>query len=71
LRKVEPISSFEEVKLLVDSRRMDILPLLMASLAMLAHLSRILNQSPSQIRHYILTPESAGLIGGANGLGIC
>jgi putative molybdopterin biosynthesis protein len=62
MRKVEPISSFEKIKLLADSRRMDILRLLMASPATLTHLARTLKQSPAWIRHHILTLESAGLI---------
>ena len=62
MKKVEPINSFDKIKLLADSRRMDILRLLMASPATLTHLARILKQSPAWIRHHILTLESAGLI---------
>ena len=62
MKKVEPISSFDKIKLLADSRRMDILRLLMASPATLTRLARTLKQSPAWIRHHILTLESAGLI---------
>ena len=62
MKKVEPINSFDKIKLLADSRRMDILRLLMASPATLTHLARTLKQSPAWIRHHILTLESAGLI---------
>lgn len=62
MRKVEPINSFDKIKLLADSRRMDILRLLMASPATLTHLARTLKQSPAWIRHHILTLESADLI---------
>lgn len=62
MRKVEPISSFDKIKLLADSRRMEILRLLMASPATLTHLARTLKQSPAWIRHHILTLESADLI---------
>ena len=62
MKKVEPLSSFDKIKLLADSRRMDILRLLMASPATLTHLARILKRSPAWIRHHILTLESAGLI---------
>jgi putative molybdopterin biosynthesis protein len=62
VRKVEPISSFDKIKLLADSRRMDILRLLMASSATLTHLARTLKQSPAWIRHHILALESADLI---------
>lgn len=62
MKKVEPVSSFDKIKLLADSRRMDILRLLMDSPATLTHLARTLKQSPAWIRHHILTLESAGLI---------
>jgi molybdopterin molybdotransferase/putative molybdopterin biosynthesis protein len=62
MKKVEPINSFDKIKLLADSRRMDILRLLMASPATLTHLARTLKQSPAWIRHHILTLESANLI---------
>jgi len=62
MKKVEPVNSFEKIKLLADSRRMDILRLLMASPATLTHLARTLKQSPAWIRHHTLTLESAGLI---------
>lgn len=62
MRKVEPINSFDKIKLLADSRRMDILRLLMASPATLTHLARTMKQSPAWIRHHILALESAGLV---------
>jgi molybdate-binding protein len=62
MRKVEPINSFDKIKLLADSRRMDILRLLMASSATLTHLARTLKQSPAWIRHHILALESADLV---------
>lgn len=62
MRKVEPINSFDKIKLLADSRRMDILRLLMASPATLTHLARTMKQTPAWIRHHILTLESAGLV---------
>ena len=62
MKKVEPVNSFEKIKLLADARRMDILRLLMASPATLTHLARTLKQSPAWIRHHILTLESAGLV---------
>jgi len=62
MKKVQSIDSFAMIKLLADSRRMDILRLLMASPATLTHLARILKQSPAWIRHHTLTLESAGLI---------
>src|SRR5512134_586752 len=62
MRKVEPIDSFEKIKLLADPRRLDILRLLMASPSTLTHLGRTMKQSPAWIRHHILALESADLI---------
>ena len=62
MRKVEAINSFERIKLLADSRRMEILRLLMASPATLTHLARTMKQSPAWIRHHILALESANLV---------
>lgn len=62
MKKVNSIHSFEMIKLLADSRRMDILRLLMASPATLTHLARTLKQSPAWIRHHILMLESADLV---------
>ncbi|MHB8776952.1 MAG: substrate-binding domain-containing protein [Anaerolineales bacterium] len=62
MKQVEPIQTFGQIKLLADSRRMDILRLLMDSPATLTQLARTLKQSPAWIRHHILTLESARLI---------
>lgn len=62
MRKVETIHSFGNIKVLADSRRMDILRLLMAAPATLTHLARTMEQSPAWIRHHILALESADLI---------
>jgi len=62
VKKVESIHSFGMIKLLADSRRMDILRLLMASPATLTHLARTMKQSPAWIRHHILALESANLV---------
>ena len=62
MRKVASIHSFDKLKLLADSRRMDILRLLMAAPATLTHLARTLKRSPAWIRHHILSLESANLV---------
>jgi putative molybdopterin biosynthesis protein len=62
MKKVEPLRSFENIKLLADSRRMDILRLLMAAPATLTNLARTMKQSPAWIRHHILALESADLV---------
>ncbi|WKZ36110.1 MAG: substrate-binding domain-containing protein [Anaerolineales bacterium] len=62
MKTVTPLHSFDKIKLLADSRRMDILRLLMASPATLTLLARTLKQSPAWVRHHILALESADLI---------
>ncbi|MBI5826013.1 MAG: helix-turn-helix domain-containing protein [Chloroflexi bacterium] len=62
MKTVQPIQSFDKIKLLADSRRMDILRLLMASPATLTHLARSLKQSPAWVRHHILALQSADLV---------
>jgi putative molybdopterin biosynthesis protein len=62
MKKVDAIRSFAEIKLLADSRRMDILRLLMASPATLTQLARTMRQSPAWIRHHLLALEAADLV---------
>jgi putative molybdopterin biosynthesis protein len=62
MKKVDALHSFGIIKLLADSRRMDILRLLMAAPATLTHLARTMKQSPAWIRHHILALESANLV---------
>jgi putative molybdopterin biosynthesis protein len=62
MKKVESINSFDRIKLLADSRRMDILRLLMAAPATLTLLAQMMKQSPAWIRHHILALESAHLV---------
>ncbi len=62
MKKVEAVHSFGNIKLLADSRRMEILRLLMAAPATLTQLARTMKQSPAWIRHHILTLESADLV---------
>jgi len=60
--KVEILHAFEKIKILSDSRRLQILRLLMAAPASLTQLARTLSQSPAWVRHHILALESADLI---------
>ena len=46
--KVETLHAFEQIKLLSDSRRLQILRLLMAGPASLTQLARTLGQSPGR-----------------------
>ena len=62
MKKIQAIHSFGMIKLLADSRRMEILRLLMAAPATLTHLARTMKRSPAWIRHHILALESANLV---------
>jgi len=62
MQNIQPIQSFDQIKLLADARRMDILRLLMASPATLTQLARTLKQSPAWIRHHVLALQSAHLV---------
>lgn len=62
MKTIHSLNSFDKIKALADSRRLDILRLLMASPATLTLLARTLKQSPAWVRHHILTLESANLI---------
>src|SRR5574342_1297583 len=62
MQNVHSIQNFEQIKLLADSRRGEILRLLMASPATLTQLARTLKQSPAWIRHHILALASANLV---------
>jgi putative molybdopterin biosynthesis protein len=62
MKSIHSIHSFDKIKLLADSRRMEILRLLMESPATLTHLARALKQSPAWVRHHILALQSAELI---------
>jgi putative molybdopterin biosynthesis protein len=62
MKKVEAIHSLGSIKVLADSRRMEILRLLMAAPATLTQLAKALERSPAWIRHHILALEAAGLV---------
>ena len=62
MKIVQPVQSFDQIKLLADSRRMEILRLLMASPATLTHLAQILKQSPAWVKHHILALEASDLV---------
>jgi putative molybdopterin biosynthesis protein len=60
--KIEPLHAFEQLKQLADSRRMNILRLLMAEPATLTQLGATVGESPAWVRHHVKILESAGLI---------
>ena len=62
MESIESLRFSNKIKLLADSRRLEILRLLMAAPATLTHLARNLKRSPAWIRHHIKILESAGLI---------
>jgi putative molybdopterin biosynthesis protein len=59
---VETLSTFEQIKLLSDPRRLAILRLLMASPATLTHLGQALGEHPAWVRHHVKKLEEAGLV---------
>jgi len=62
MQNIHPVQSYEQIKLLADSRRMDILRHLLDGPATLTHLARTMKRSPAWIRHHILALLSADLI---------
>ncbi|MBM3123726.1 MAG: ArsR family transcriptional regulator [Chloroflexi bacterium] len=62
MKKIEPLDSFTQIKVLSDARRLEILRLLMASPATLTQLAHIMHQSPAWVRHHILALEQAELV---------
>ena len=62
MKKVAKLQTFEQIRILADSRRLDILRLLMAAPATLTHLAQTMKQSPAWVRHHILALKAAGLI---------
>ena len=52
MKKVHLIQTFEQIKVLADERRIEILRLLMAAPATLSQLAQQLGQSPAWVRHH-------------------
>lgn len=61
MKNVHSLRSFDAIKTLADSRRMEILRLLMESPATLTQLAATLKQSPAWVRHHILALQKADL----------
>ncbi|MBN2386101.1 MAG: helix-turn-helix domain-containing protein [Anaerolineales bacterium] len=59
---IQPLRSFDQLKLLADPRRLKILRLLMAEAASLTQLGRALGQHPARVRHHLKQLESGGLV---------
>jgi len=62
MNKVEPLNSFDQIKLLADSRRMTILRRLMNSPATLTQLGKEIGKHPAWIQHHVKVLLSTGLV---------
>ena len=60
--KVDTLHAFQQLKILADARRLDILRRLMAQAATLTQLGQTLNESPAWVRHHVKILEAAGLV---------
>lgn len=62
MKTIAPLTSFDQIKLLADSRRMEILRLLMAGAATLSQLGRALGRHPAWVQHHVKAMEAGGLV---------
>jgi putative molybdopterin biosynthesis protein len=62
MNKVEPLHTFEQIKLLADPRRMAIMRLLMGSPATLTQLGTALGKHPAWIQHHVKVLLSVRLV---------
>ena len=62
MKTVAPLTSFEQIKLLADSRRLEILRLLMAQPSTLSQLGRALGKHPAWVQHHMKALEAGGLV---------
>jgi putative molybdopterin biosynthesis protein len=60
---IQPLQSFEQLKLLADPRRLAILRQLMFRPASLTMLGKTLGEHPAWVRHHLKQLEAAGLVG--------
>jgi putative molybdopterin biosynthesis protein len=59
---IERLHTFEQIKLLADTRRLAILRHLMAGPASLTQLGHLLGEHPAWVRHHLVRLEQAGLV---------
>ena len=62
MQQTHTLQSLETIKILSDTRRVEILRLLMEKPATLSQLGRTLNMHPAKIRHHLKQLEEAGLV---------
>lgn len=59
---IQPLHSFDQLKLLADPRRRAIFRQLMAGPASLTMLGKVLGEHPAWVRHHLMQLEAAGLV---------
>ncbi len=62
MKTIAPLTSFDQIKLLSDPRRMEIVRLLMAEPSTLSQLGRTLGKHPAWVQHHIKALEAGGLV---------
>lgn len=62
MKTIAPLQTFEQIKLLADSRRLNLLRLLMAAPATLSQLARQVGESPAWVQHHVRALLAGGLI---------
>lgn len=62
MKPLERLTTFEQLKILSDPRRLSILRQLMAGRATLSQLGRLLGEQPSWVRHHLKALEAANLV---------
>jgi putative molybdopterin biosynthesis protein len=62
MKTISSLSSFEQLKLLADPRRMEIMRLLMDAPATLSQLGRALGRHPAWVQHHMKALEAGGLV---------
>lgn len=62
METIQRIQSFEHLKTLADSRRLEILQMLMSAPQTLSTLGKALGEHPAKVRHHLKQLEKAGLV---------
>ena len=62
MKSIQPLQSFEQLKLLADPRRRAIIEQLMSGPASLTMLGKAIGEHPAWIRHHLKQLEAAGLV---------
>ena len=62
MESLRPLSDFNVIKVLSDSRRLEILRQLMASPATLTHLGQAMDMHPAKVRYHLKLLEDTGLV---------